>query len=73
MAELAIAGKASFLAHLQTVSPNACFQCNRCTAGCPLAAAMDLTPAEVVHYLLLGDRETVLQSQSIWACVHCET
>jgi len=67
------AQEGSFLAHLRTVSPNACFQCNRCTAGCPLAPAMDLTPAQVVHYLLLGDWEPALQSQSIWACVHCET
>lgn len=34
---------------------------------------MDLTPAQVVHYLLLGDWEPVLRSQAIWACVHCET
>jgi heterodisulfide reductase subunit C len=34
---------------------------------------MDLTPAQAVHYLLLGDWEPVLQSRSIWACVHCET
>jgi len=34
---------------------------------------MDLTPAQVVHYLLLGDWEPALRSQSIWACVHCET
>jgi hypothetical protein len=35
--------------------PDAYFQCNRCTAGCPLAPATDLTPAQVIHYLLLGD------------------
>jgi len=58
---------------LKSVSPNACFQCNRCTAGCPMLSAMDLTPAQVVHHLLLGDQETVLKSKSIWACVHCET
>ena len=72
MAQPAIAGDGTFLAHLRSVSPNACFQCNRCTAGCPLALAMDLTPAQVVHYLLLGDWEPALRSQSIWACVHCE-
>ena len=60
MAQPATAGAGSFLAHLRTISPNACFQCNRCTAGCPLAAAMDLTPAQVVHYLLLGDWEPAL-------------
>jgi heterodisulfide reductase subunit C2 len=69
----AAAGNGSVLAHLKSVSPNACFQCNRCTAGCPLISAMDLTPAQVVHYLLLENWEPVLKSNSIWVCVHCET
>ncbi len=60
MAQPVIAGELSFLAHLRTVSPKAYFQINRCTAGCPLARAMDLTPAQVVHYLLLGDWEPAL-------------
>ncbi len=61
------------LAHLRTLSPDVCFQCNRCTAGCPLLPAMDLTPAQVVHHMLLGHWEPVLKSETIWACVHCET
>ena len=61
------------LANLSTVPPCVCFQCNRCTAGCPLASAMDLTPAQVVHHLMLGEWEPVLKSEAIWACVHCET
>jgi len=69
----ATARNGSALAHLKSVSPNACFQCNRCTAGCPLISAMDLTPAQVVHHLLLENLEPVLKSNSIWVCVHCET
>lgn len=61
------------LAHLKTLAPEACFQCNRCTAGCPLLSAMDLTPAGVVHRLALGEWEPVLRSEAIWVCVHCET
>jgi heterodisulfide reductase subunit C len=34
---------------------------------------MDLTPAQVVHHLLLGDWDAVLESEAIWVCVHCET
>jgi hypothetical protein len=37
MAQPAIAGEGPFLVHLPTVSRNACFQCNRSTAGSPLA------------------------------------
>ena len=61
------------LARLLSLEPTICFQCNRCTAGCPLLSAMDLTPAQIVHYLRLGQLEPVLRSEAIWACVHCET
>ena len=60
-------------ANLRSVSADVCFQCNRCTAGCPLVSNMDLTPAQMVHYLLLGNRDPVLKSEAIWVCVHCET
>ncbi len=61
------------LANLRSVTADVCFQCNRCTAGCPLASNMDLTPAQVVHHLLLNDWDPVLKSEAIWVCVHCET
>lgn len=43
-----------------------CYQCNRCTAGCPMVFAMDLTPAQFVHALRLGEEEKVLHSDAIW-------
>lgn len=55
------------------VSSAPCYQCNRCTAGCPLVFAMDITPAQVVHALRLGQEEKVLRSASIWVCLSCET
>jgi hypothetical protein len=44
MAQSAIAGEGSFLAHLRTVAPNPISHGNGSTAGCPPAPAMDLTP-----------------------------
>ncbi len=61
------------LANLRSVTADVCFQCNRCTTGCPLVSAMDLTPAQVVHHVLLGEWDPVLKSEAIWVCVHCET
>lgn len=61
------------LAELHDLSTDACFQCNRCSAGCPMLPLMELTPAQIVHKLLLGDTEDVLVSDAIWTCVHCET
>jgi len=51
----------------------ACFQCRKCTNGCPVTFAMDLYPDEVIRMVLLGQRETVLNCQTIWVCAACET
>jgi len=52
---------------------NLCFQCSKCSAGCPLADKMDLKPAQVMHGIRLGRADLVLNSQAIWLCVGCET
>jgi heterodisulfide reductase subunit C len=51
----------------------ACYQCGKCTAGCPLAAAMDLMPNQILRLLQLGEYESVMQSRSIWLCASCLT
>jgi heterodisulfide reductase subunit C len=55
------------------VNVNLCFQCRKCAAGCPLAGHTDLTPAQVVHAVRLGQRDMVLKSKAIWLCISCET
>lgn len=52
---------------------NACFQCRKCTNGCPVTFAMDLYPDEVIRLVILGQRETVLGCRTIWVCAACET
>jgi heterodisulfide reductase subunit C2 len=52
---------------------SACFQCEKCTSGCPLASAMDLPPNRLLHYLQLGLLAEVLNSEAIWVCASCET
>ncbi len=51
----------------------ACFQCRKCTNGCPVTFAMDLYPDEVIRMVILGQRETVLACRTIWVCAACET
>ncbi len=51
----------------------ACFQCRKCTNGCPVTFAMDLFPDEVVRLLILGQWERVLNCKTIWICAACET
>ena len=48
-----------------------CYQCGKCTAGCPLAEGMDLMPREVIRYLQLGMPDKVLEAKTPWICAQC--
>jgi len=50
----------------------ACNQCGRCSAGCPVVAAMDILPSQVIRLGQLG-MEEVLESNTIWICDSCLT
>ena len=52
-----------------------CYQCGKCSAGCPLAEEMDYPPSVVMRMLQTGDpvlEEKVLRSFSICVCLTCE-
>lgn len=53
-----------------------CYQCGKCSAGCPLAGEMDYPPSVIIRMLQTGLpelSEKVLRSYSIWLCLSCET
>jgi heterodisulfide reductase subunit C len=50
----------------------ACNQCGKCSAGCPVVAAMDLLPSQVIRMAQLG-MEDVLECNTIWICASCLT
>lgn len=50
----------------------ACNQCGKCSAGCPVVAAMDLLPNQVIRLAQLG-MEEVLESNTLWLCSSCLT
>ncbi len=53
-----------------------CYQCGKCSAGCPLAAEMDYAPHQILRLLQLNlpeVEEEVLGALSIWLCLTCET
>jgi heterodisulfide reductase subunit C len=56
-----------------TTALSACFQCKKCSSGCPLTFAMDLLPDRVIRLALLGQEDTVLGCRTIWVCSSCET
>ena len=51
----------------------ACYQCGKCSNGCPVTFAMDYLPHQLIRMLQLGLTEEVLQSKTIWVCSSCET
>lgn len=50
-----------------------CYQCGECTAGCPAAFSMDISPNQVMRMAQLGMKDEVLSSSAIWLCAGCET
>jgi heterodisulfide reductase subunit C len=53
--------------------PALCYQCGKCTAGCPIAYAMDYPPHQILRGVQLGMRDVVLSSRTIWLCAACES
>jgi heterodisulfide reductase subunit C len=51
----------------------ACYQCKKCSSGCPLTFAMDLLPDQVIRLALLGQEERLLSCRTIWVCSSCQT
>ncbi len=54
-------------------SPSICYQCGKCSAGCPVHYLMDIPPNVVIRLLQLGQIDQVLESRTIWVCSSCIT
>ena len=53
------------------VDPKKCYQCGKCSAGCPVAADADMMPRQVMRHLQLGQAEPILKSNMPWLCAGC--
>ncbi len=50
-----------------------CYQCIKCTSGCPLAEFFDLAPNQVLRAAQLGMEERLFDSRTPWLCASCQT
>ena len=58
------------LAHTQV---NDCYQCGKCTAGCPRGDVMDIGPTRLIRLVQTGEVLEAARAESVWQCVSCLT
>jgi heterodisulfide reductase subunit C len=66
----------AFVAKVEELSGQnllACYQCGKCSAGCPAVSEMDILPNQIIRFAQLGLKDELLQSKSIWICASCFT
>ena len=51
---------------------SACYQCHKCSTGCPIGPEMDFLSSQVMRLIQLGQEDEVLTSRAIWLCASCE-
>ena len=50
-----------------------CFQCKKCSSGCPVSGLVESPSSEIIRRLQLGVGDEILDSDIVWTCVSCET
>jgi heterodisulfide reductase subunit C len=55
------------------VDLNLCYQCRKCTSGCPVSGMAKCPPSEMMRRLHLDLGDELLDSDILWMCVSCET
>ncbi len=50
-----------------------CYQCGKCSAGCPVVDYMDFLPNQIIRFAQIGDWETLAESRTPFICAACLT
>jgi heterodisulfide reductase subunit B2 len=50
-----------------------CYQCVKCTSGCPVAEYFDWQPNQIMRAIQLGQEDIALHSKTPWLCSSCLT
>lgn len=68
--------KHSFLEEIEALSGQKiqeCYQCSKCSGGCPFSRNMDYSPNAILEMIVYGMKEQLLSSKSIQMCIQCGT
>lgn len=49
-----------------------CYQCGNCGASCGYTFDFDFPVNQIMRLVQLGQKDTVLESRSIWLCANCQ-
>lgn len=61
------------MAEVLTENPSLCYQCAKCSTGCPVSDEMDMLPHQIIHLLSLGMEDRALHTNTLWICAGCYT
>lgn len=50
-----------------------CYQCGKCSAGCPMAPETTLRPHDIMRLVQRDARERLFADDAPWLCLTCET
>jgi len=50
-----------------------CYQCGKCSAGCPVVDHMDLLPNQIIRMAQIGKIDELSNSNTPWVCAACLT
>ena len=50
-----------------------CYQCVKCTSGCPVSQFFDWQPNQIMRAIQLGQEDIALKATTPWLCASCQT
>ncbi len=50
-----------------------CYQCVKCTSGCPVGGYFDWQPNQIMRAVQLGQEDIALEAETPWLCAGCQT
>lgn len=70
---MAVEGSVERVEQLAQTKVRDCYQCGKCSAGCPVAERMDVLPNQLIRLVQLGRLDKAMRADAIWQCVSCVT
>ena len=49
-----------------------CYQCVKCTSGCPVGKYFDWQPNQIMRAVQLGQEDIALEAETPWLCASCQ-